>query len=219
MPKIKCAIFDMDGLMFNTEYIRGVMLIEVAAEFGYTVTMATRCKMLGRSRADIYDILRGDCGADFPVDAILKERTKREEAYYQEHGVPVKKGLLNLLRYLKSQHILVAVCSSTALDIVEKRLQATGVKPYIDYVVGGNMVKHSKPDPTIFLLAKDYFHLDAKDCMIFEDSKDGILAAYNAHIPVICVPDLVEHDDDIRKLTYRTVKDLDEVISVLKEDV
>lgn len=214
---IKCAIFDMDGLMFDTERVVGDKLIEVGKEFGYNIPFSLRIQMLGHTKKDNLELFKKTYGEDFPFEEVMKHRIEKVNAYYREYGVPVKKGLFKLLSYLKDNHILVAVCSSTDHKIVQSHLDSTSVSQYVDYVIGGDQVENSKPDPEIFLKAVRHFNLHPQDCMVFEDSRSGILAAHNGGIPVICVPDLVTHDQDITDLTYSTVKDLEEAISVLEE--
>lgn len=214
---MKLAIFDMDGLMFDTERISGEILIAIGKAHGYPITMATRCELLGRNEKDKRAILLGHFGEAFPYDAIMNERQKRVSRYYEEHGVPIKEGLVELLQYLKAHHIPVAVCSSSNRAVIQHHIQNTHTANYVDWMIGGDMVTQSKPDPTIFLTACHHFHVAPEDAMVFEDSENGILAANAAHIPVICVPDLVQHSPEFLKKTYRTVSSLREAINVLEE--
>lgn len=214
---IKLAIFDMDGLMFDTERISGEILIEVGKAFGYPITMDIRYELLGRNEKDNRAILTDHFGETFPYDAIMNKRQSRVSRYYEEHGVPVKKGLVELLVYLKAHQVPVAVCSSSNQTVIQHHLQNTHITDYIDLMIGGDMVPQSKPDPTIFLTACRHFHVAPEDALVFEDSENGILAANAARIPVICVPDLVQHSPEFLKKTYRTLPSLLEVIDVLKE--
>ncbi|MGX8679817.1 MAG: HAD family hydrolase [bacterium] len=214
---IQLAIFDMDGLMFDTERIVGEILIDLANQRGYPMTMRERLMLLGRAEKDNRKILSDCFGEDFPYDDIMRARKKSAQAYYQRHGVPIKKGLMELLQYLKSHHIPIAVCSSSNQEIIKQHLTRTGTASYIDYCIGGDMVSQSKPDPAIFLNACRHFHVAPENAMVFEDSRNGILAANNAHIPVICIPDLESHSPEFLQHTYATVASLSDVIPLLEK--
>lgn len=214
---IQLAIFDMDGLMFDTERVTGEILIDLANQRGYPMTMHERVLLLGRSAKDSRAILSDCFGKDFPYDEIMTARKESVQAYYQRYGVPVKKGLMELLQYLKSHHVPIAVCSSSNQEIIKQHLASSGAAPYIDYCIGGDMVPQSKPDPAIFLSACRYFNVAPEDAMVFEDSHNGILAANNAHIPVICIPDLESHSPEFLQRTYATVASLSDVIPLLEK--
>ena len=89
-----------------------------------------------------------------------------------------------------------------------------------DYIVGGDKVVHSKPDPEIFLKVLEYFNFDSSEALVLEDSNNGILASHRANIPVICVPDLVENKPELLALTYKTLPSLlevrDEIAKILE---
>lgn len=213
---VKCLIFDMDGLMFDTERIAGIAYKRAAKECGYPITDETRYQLLGRSKADGRRIVKEVMGDDYPADTISELSHRYKDEYISEHGLPIKKGLVELLTYARSKELRIAVASSSAIDTIEEYLKLADLRGYFDFIISGDQVKHSKPDPEIFLKACEYFHVETNEAIVLEDSKSGIMAAVNGNIPVICIPDILEHDEEITKLTYKTLPDLGKVIKVLE---
>ena len=214
--KVKCVIFDMDGLMFDTEKIGGECFKAAALEFGYQVSDKIRFELLGRSKQDNYQILKGYFGSDYPSDKVSELSLKKRNEYIDKYGLPVKPGLKVLLQYLKEHHILTAVASSSNYDMVCDYLKMSNVFELIDYVVAGDQVSHSKPDPEIFLNVVKHFKIKVNEALVLEDSQNGILAAYNGNIPVICIPDLVRHKSSINELCLAVLNDLNEVVDYLR---
>lgn len=215
--KIKCMIFDMDGLMFDTEKIGYKALEEVASTYGYKLEKSIFSKICGGSTESSFKILRDHFGADYPAEKIREKAVFNRKKYIKEGGLPIKKGLKELLLFLKEQNIHVAVASSTHYDLVLEYLKISEVLQYVDYIVGGNQVVKTKPNPEIFLKPLEYFNINADEAIVLEDSRNGILAAVNAGIPVICVPDLVVHNEEINKLTFKVVDSLVDVIEIVKD--
>lgn len=214
--KLKCVIFDMDGLMFDSERIVGECLKKAAKVYGYVITDEFRLQLLGRNKKANENTLKEYFGKDFPNEKISLLTTQYKEKYILENGLPVKEGLYNLLKYLKENNIRIAIASSSSESVIRKYLKITQTYQYIDYIMSGNQVKESKPNPEIFKKVLKHFHINPLEALVLEDSQNGILASYNAHIPVICVPDLVFHDDSVNSLTLKVVHDLNEVIDYLK---
>lgn len=213
---VKCVIFDMDGLMFDSERVVGECLKQAAKEFSYIVTDEMRLELLGRNQNDIRMILKGHLGQDYPYEEVSQLAQKYSQDYYEKKGVPIKKGLIELLRFLTDNHIYTAVASSSDRHVILDHLKSTDTYRYIDYVVGGNQVSQSKPQPEIFLTACEHFGIQPEDALVLEDSRNGILAAHNGHIPVICIPDLVHHDQETLALTFRCVESLLDVLHIIE---
>ena len=215
---IKAVIFDMDGLMFDTELVGKDAILQSGKDFGYTITDELHRQFLGRNAKDIERILKEEFGQDYPYKEMWAHVLELMDAYYEKNGIPVKAGLEDLLKYLKSQNILVAVASSSKSAVIESHLKSTGLRSYYDFIVGGDQIHHGKPNPEIFLKAVEHFNIQPEEALVLEDSKNGILAAHAGHMPVICIPDLVEHDADITALTWHTLPSLRDVIDVLKNE-
>ena len=213
---IKAVIFDMDGLMFDTERVGKDAILQSGKDFGYTISLDLHRKMLGRNAKDIEKMLKEEFGDDFPYHDMWNHVFDLMNQYYAEHGIPVKEGLEDLLKFLKEQNIKVAVASSSKSEVIKSHLQSTHLIQYYDFIVGGDQIHHGKPDPEIFLKAVEHFQIKPEEALVLEDSKSGILAAHKGNIPVICIPDLIEHEQEIVDLTWHTLPSLKDVIEILK---
>ena len=135
----------------------------------------------------------------------------------EKEGIPVKKGLFTLLDYLKEQGIVCAVATSTRQESAEHTLHHIGAYDYLKAVVYGDSVEHGKPEPDIFLKAAETIEIPTDECIVIEDSINGIKAGYAAGIKVVHVPDTIQIDEQTRALTYRVCEDLTQVVTVIKE--
>lgn len=201
----------MDGLMYDTEQIGMDCLINAAQKFGYVIDQEFGLSSIGMNANDYQKLVKEKFGADYPYDLISKESRKTRMAYLRKNGMIIKSGLCELINYLQKKEIKLALASSSSKETIDEYNHLAGFDNVFDYIIAGNMVEHSKPDPEIFLKVLEHFELKKNEALILEDSRNGIMAAHNANIPVICVPDLVKHGQDIIKLTYATLPSLNEV--------
>ena len=213
---ISGVIFDMDGLMTDTERLYIDLWCRILREQGMEEhrEVVTRCIGMdhGKMRAYIAETL----GADFDYLSVLGEVGKRSEQYCRENGIPVKPGLYELLDYLDQQHIPYAVATSSRGQGARSKLEKIGVLSRLHGLVTGDMVEKGKPDPEIFVRAAQALKLPPKNCLVLEDSPHGILAAYKAGCLPMMIPDLWQPDEDVRALLYAQGNSLLDVIPVLK---
>lgn len=212
MLKVKAVIFDMDGLMVDTEPVGNMICVQAHQKFGYEITQEMLFDLIGRNATSAKEYYFHTFGNDYPYNEIKKEITQLHEEYYQTHDIAVKPGLYKLLNYLKEQGIKMAVASSTVTARVQSNLQRIHVLSYFDHVIGGDQIVHGKPAPDIFLKALELLGVDHDEALVLEDSKNGILASYQAQIPVICIPDIVKHTSETLNKTYKVLDRLDQVI-------
>lgn len=212
---VKCLIFDMDGLMFDSEVIAEMAYKKAVKKFGYDISNEIYYQLLGRNKTDAYMIIKEHMGEEYPAHEIHKLAHEFKYAHIQEHGLPMKKGLMELLEFVKQKGILMAVASSSDKSIIEWYLKLGGIEKYFDYIISGEQVVHSKPNPEIFLRVCRELGVTPEEALVLEDSKSGIMAAVNGNIPVICIPDILDHEDEITKLTYKTLPDLTAVMEYL----
>jgi len=215
MMNVKCLIFDMDGLMFDSEVIAEMAYKKAVKKFGYDISNEIYYQLLGRNKTDAYMIIKEHMGEEYPAHEIHKLAHEFKYAHIQEHGLPMKKGLMELLEFVKQKGILMAVASSSDKSIIEWYLKLGGIEKYFDYIISGEQVVHSKPNPEIFLRVCRELGVTPEEALVLEDSKSGIMAAVNGNIPVICIPDILDHEDEITKLTYKTLPDLTAVMEYL----
>lgn len=213
-------VFDMDGLMFDTEKVF-IMAWDYAGErmgigkAGYMVY-----NTLGMNIVSSYNVWREKFGERYDQEELRKYTKEFLQKYYSENTVPVKKGLYNLLDYLRENSCKMAVASSSPRWEVEKHLKDANVYEYFIGFVCGDMVQNSKPDPEIYLKACELLGANPSECYALEDSKNGLLSAYRAGCKPIMVPDLWQPDDEILKIIVGKYNDLDEVKAAFeKKDI
>ena len=193
------AIFDQDGLLFDTEVTYQRAWIEAGRRLGREIDPAVPRTFCGISPDGIKEIVRRTY-PDIDVDAYcsLAPQISWSE---QLSSVPVKKkGLDEMLAFCKANGIRTAVASSSVRRVVEHNLTASGVRDFFDAVVTGDEVEHGKPAPDIFVLAANRLGLDPHDCCVFEDAFSGIKGANAAGCGAVLVPDQVRPTDEIRSI-------------------
>ena len=209
---LKGAIFDMDGLMIDTEKLYLRFWIQSAKDFGYD--MKPEHVYAIRSLARKYSIpkLKGFFGQEFPTEEVRAHRTELMNEYVSEHGFDVKKGLFQLLDYLRSTGRKMAVATATPRERTMKYLGIIGVEDYFDAVICGDMVNTGKPDPEIYLTAAKGLDLPPEQCAAFEDSPNGIISAHRAGCRTVMIPDMTQPDEDILPYINAVYGSLDEAI-------
>nr|WP_297933220.1 HAD family phosphatase [uncultured Lachnoclostridium sp.] len=213
---IQGAIFDMDGLMFDTERLSNEGWLQAAKELNYPITAITVAKIRGTNIATSKQIFKKEFGNTVDFEAALDVQHRYIDKVIEENGVPVKPGLFVLLKYLKENGIKLAVATSTARERAERFLKKALVYEYFDTLAFGDEVKNGKPAPDIFLLAAEKLSLHPENCVVFEDSPHGIKAAYGAKTKVIGVQDLAEFDETVYKMLNYDCKTLSDAIPLIK---
>lgn len=138
------------------------------------------------------------------------------EEIVEEDGVPHKKGLTEILDYIKENGIKAAIATSTSNERAVYNLEEGKVIQYFDEVISGDMVDKSKPEPDIYLLAAKKLGLRPEECMVLEDSKNGIISARRANCLAVLVPDIIPVDDEMIEAADYVCEDLLEVIDLIK---
>ena len=215
--KIMGAVFDMDGVLIDTEKLYVRCWKQTAADFGYTMTDENvfGIRSLARKFANVK--LKNMFGEEFPCAEVREHRTELMDEYIAEHGIETKKGLFAMLGYLRENGIKIAVATATPKERAVKRLEEIGALRYIDAVVGGDMVRNGKPEPDIYLMAAAELGLPPENCAAFEDSPNGIKAAYSAGCHTVMIPDLTPPDEEIMPMLSAVYESLDEAIGFFED--
>ncbi len=196
---MKAFIFDMDGLMFDTERVFIGAWDYAGEKMGLGKAGHMVMRTLGMNTPACNQAWREEFGEDVDIDALWGYSREYLEAYYSKYAVSAKPGLYDLLTYLKRQGCRLAVASSTKRAKVEKNLVDADVRHYFDVVIAGDMVERSKPEPDIYLRAAAELGVEPADCIALEDSRNGLLSAHAAGMRVIMVPDLWQPDDMVKE--------------------
>ena len=210
------VIFDMDGLMLDTERRSLEFRRQIHEEKGLPFMNLLPLTM-GKNAEAAREIYLAHYGQDYPFEEIKKEIRARWDRYLENNPVPVKPGLFPLLEHLRKRGIRRAVASSTAEESALPKLEKAGIVPYMDAMVFGDMVKRSKPEPDIFLEAAARLGAEPEGCMVLEDSPSGLTAAHRAGMRPVMVPDTVQPTEEIKKILYGCVERLDQVIAIIEK--
>ncbi len=206
---IQKAIFDMDGLIFNSERLFMDCLIAEASKFGYLITEEIYVNTLGLAKPECKKYMQSVFGDEYPFDEISNSARKKI-VDLAKNGLPVKDGIRELLDFLCTNNIECVVASSSETKYIRIYLDNSGLSKYFSQIIGGETVENSKPSPDIFLKALGNTSKD--NAVIFEDSENGILAAHRAEIRVICIPDMKRPCDEVLSYTALCVDTAADVI-------
>jgi HAD superfamily hydrolase (TIGR01509 family) len=214
---IKAVIFDMDGLMFDTERLAVEGWVYAGKQMGYNITKELVTKTCGSRIEDTKRIFLEHLGNDIDFYGCRKVRVDYAEKYIADNGLPLKPGLIELLDFLSSNNYKIALASSTEKQKVEHYLKSVGILKYFNSLICGDMVEKGKPQPDIYLKAAEALGVLPTECIALEDSLMGILSAYRAGLKPVMIPDLTEPDEETSKMLYAKLPTLLEVIDLLKK--
>lgn len=214
--EVKGIIFDMDGLMLDTESLLCRFWCQAAQEKGFNMTKDHVLSIRSCAASIAEPKLKGFFGDKFDYKSVRARRIQLMNDYISKNGIIMKKGLRKLLNYLKENNYAIAVATSTDLERTTMYLKSLNIFDYFDKIVCGSMVKNSKPAPDIYLKACFELSLPPSKCVALEDSPNGIMSAYDAGCHVIMIPDLSEPDAELRKFLDACLDSLDMVIGFLE---
>ncbi|OXI69418.1 HAD family hydrolase [Burkholderia sp. AU28863] len=209
------ALFDMDGLLVDSERTIMNTWIDVSNAHGVVLTEIDYLQIVGRSFAEGQVILARLIGDADTFDAV-RIRVREQLAAPEPHPkFPLKSGALALLETLTQAGIPCAVASSSARDVIRARLDAVGVLPFFRAIAGGDEVARGKPDPAVYRLAAERLGVPAHACVAFEDSDFGAQSAAGAGAAVVTVPDLKAPTPDIVALSLHVLASLDDAVALV----
>ena len=211
LPRRPAAvIFDMDGLLFDTEKLYQEAILLAAAEGGHTVAGEVFSRTVGLPWAQSRSLLLAHFGEQFPVDA-FEAAWIRHFWVIAETRLTVKSGVLELLDTLDEFNVPRAIATSSSHRTVERHLIAHNLKERFHAIVGHGDYATGKPAPDPFLKAAERLDVAPEHCLALEDSHNGVRSAAAAGMMTIMVPDLLEPTDEMRDLCLHIALDLHEV--------
>lgn len=208
MRKFDAVVFDMDGLIFDSERLVLVCWEKLAEKYHLDGMHDVMLRCIGTTKVKTREILLDYYGQDFPYEACCVETSAMFHEISDRDGLPVKKGVRELLDYLREQEIPTALASSTRLAVVTQELQQAGLYEYFGVVVGGDQLKRSKPEPDIYLMACEKLGVLPERACAIEDSYNGIRSAYSAGMKPVMVPDLLPPTEEMRQKCVLVSEDL-----------
>jgi HAD superfamily hydrolase (TIGR01509 family) len=212
---VEAVIFDMDGLLLDTESVYRAAMVASALAMGYDFPHDFCQSMVGTAEAEIHHMLQQRFGADFPIVRLFAD-CETEMRQRLDAGVPVKAGAAELIGELAGRKLPMAVATSTVRRIAEHHLQRAGLLDHFTAVCTREDVTRGKPHPDIFLAAAKKLGVRAERCLVLEDSYPGVRAAHASGAMAVMVPDMLPATDELRALCVAVARDLHEVRTMFK---
>lgn len=215
--QIKGILFDMDGLILDTEKLYCRFWQEAARILGYPMTMEQALGMRSLNRHAGEMKLKSYFGEGISYTEVRKKRIELMDAFVEKEGVTTKPGIWELLAFLQEKQIRTAIATSSPIRRTKKYLSSVHLENEFDAIVSGYMVEHGKPEPDIYVYAARQLGLEPANCIVLEDSPAGILAAYRAGCMPVMIPDLDEPDEETQKLLFAQAESLVQFREVLEK--
>lgn len=212
----KAVIFDMDGLMIDSERVTFECYQEILKGMNLTMDEEFYKTLLGKPLKGIYQRFYDVYGNDFPIEDVIKDVHALMAKRFETEGVPIKTGLKSLLEYLKENNYKTIVATSSNRDRVDTILSQAQITDYFDDSICGDEVTKGKPNPEVFLKSCQKLGVNVDEAIVLEDSEAGIQASYDAGIKVICIPDMKYPEKQYEEKTFKILKDLNGVTEYLK---
>ena len=212
---IRGILFDMDGLVLDTEKLYTRFWMEAIHHYGFHITreQALGLRSLGKEPGQAH--LTACCGAGIDYTIIREKRIKLMNAYIEEYGIDPKPGIYELMDYLDASGIPSAITSSSPMANIRRHLTSQNLYHRFTKLCSGHEVPNGKPAPDIYLHGAAALGLDPQNCLALEDSPTGILSAYRAGCLPVMIPDQDEPDEKTLPLLYARADSLADIITLL----
>ena len=215
---MKAILFDMDGVIFDSERAIKECWKEVAEKHGFGGIDEVYVQVIGVNSDFARQAFLDFYGEDFDYDELVKERRELYFSRYSGGKLPLKPGVFELLGWLKDSGWTAVIASSTRPEVVRRQIEDAGLLPYLASIYGGDFVTRSKPAPDIFLKAAEAFgDFPREEIFVVEDSHNGIRAAHAAGMIPIMVPDMLPATEEMKEKARVILPDLFAVRDWLKE--
>ncbi|MDU5110167.1 MAG: HAD family phosphatase [Clostridium sp.] len=210
MKKVESVIFDMDGVLFDTESIYLKVWKNVFKRYGYKMTKEIYSQVIATGRENVKKVFLREFGDDLSIEKMYKEKDALLKEEIEKH-VPIKEGVVEILNILKNMNYKIALATSSDRERMNKQLEKAKIREYFDEVICRDEVEKTKPNPEIYIKAADKLDSNPKNCLVIEDSLAGVMAAYKANMKVLHVEDLKKADNEIKKYCYKSFNNLHEI--------
>lgn len=216
---IKAILFDMDGVLIDTERINLRFTIEAAKDFGFDLKPEDALKQRSTAPEESDRYYRSVYGEDFDFYAIRDERRRRMRDFIEENGLDLKEGVREVFEHLEKMNLKKAVVTSTQYDRAMNYIRMLGIENRFDAIVSASMVERGKPYPDVYLYATEKINEKPENCIAVEDSPNGVRAAYGAGCKVAIFPDLTEPDEEMRNMGTWVLESMESLIGILDKSL
>ena len=214
--KIKGVIFDLDGLLIDTEKLYQRFWIEAAKQCGYKMTKEQSLQLRSLDKNLAKNLLTEWFGKDFSYQKTKEIRIKLMNDYIEKNGINAKEGAAELASYLKENGYKTAIATATNYERTNYHLKLAGLRDYFENIICASNLEHGKPYPDVYLYACRKLELEPCECLALEDSPNGIKSSYSAGCITVCVPDSGEPENEINPFVNYHAKSLNDVIDLIK---
>ena len=216
-PRIEGVLFDMDGLILDTEKLYTRFWQEAANALGYPMTKEQALGMRSMNRKAGEARIHSYFGPDVSYKVVREKRIELMDAFVEKEGVSLKPGVPKLLDYLHQNGIKTAIATSSPIERTLKYLSSVHLENEFDEIVTAYMVKQGKPEPYIYQLAAEKLGLKTQNCLAMEDSPSGLLSACRAGCLPVMIPDQDQPNEETKKLLFAKADRLDLVIDLIDQ--
>lgn len=213
---IQAVLFDMDGILLDSERMGMELIPQIAKQYGYTYTKDIYLRVMGATVQAGQEVMREYFGENYPSDAIEAEFTQTMINIAKAGKMPLKDGLEDCLQGLRRRGLKTALATSTVREKVMQYLQyISPLKDAFDAIICGSDVTHGKPEPDIYLLAAKKLNISPADCIGVEDSRNGLLSLKAAGIPSVMIPDMLPYSQTLAPLVTWHLRSLQELCPLI----
>ena len=218
---IKAVVFDMDGVIFDSEKLYRKHWMITGAEYNIPEDeMRDLCNQIaGATKERNEKLMKSRFGEDFDYWTFRTKTMNRMDEDISQNGLELKAGVLELFQYLKEHDYLIALATSTQRERAERNLRKAGLLDDFDEIIYGDMVSNGKPAPDIYLKACEVLGIEPEEAVGIEDSLNGVRSCAAAGLYTIMVIDLIQPTKEIKPLTNQIYDSLFEVVSLLEEGI
>lgn len=213
--KIKGVIFDMDGLILDTEKLYQRFWKEASKECGFDMPQEIALKFRSLDKTLAKELLKDFFGESCSYEKVKEIRIKLMADYVEKNGVQAKEGVRELVEYIKENGCKIAVATATNYNRANQHLTLAGVRDCFDNIICACDLEHGKPYPDVYIYACEKLGLKPEECIALEDSPNGVRAAYSAGCVPILVPDGDNAEEEVSDIVYARAKSLVDVKGIL----
>lgn len=215
MKQYKAIIFDMDGTLFDTEALSLIAWDKAATKYKVNIDKKLQFAFIGLAKKDILKLLKPFMNKGVTAEEVYNYHIIYQENYLKENEIPLKGNVKNILVQLNKQGYKLALATSSYRENAEYLLKKSEIFELFDIVVCGDEIQQNKPHPQIYRTVAERLSLYGHECLVIEDSSNGVKAGYFAGMDVIMIPDLISPDNETKCMCLRIVNDLKMLIDTI----